>query len=101
MKHRLSFEVCAGFFAALLFVSLALEPVQVRVNTVSPGLVDTPLHDRLSADARDALYERMRTMLPVGRMGQAPDVARAIVFVATNAFVTGPTVSVDGGRRIA
>jgi NAD(P)-dependent dehydrogenase (short-subunit alcohol dehydrogenase family) len=34
-------------------------------------------------------------------MGQAPDVARAIVFVATNAFVTGSTVSVDGGRRIA
>jgi NAD(P)-dependent dehydrogenase (short-subunit alcohol dehydrogenase family) len=64
MRHRLSFKVCAGFFAALLFVSLALERAPVRVNTVSPGLIDTPLHDRMSADARDALHERMRTTLP-------------------------------------
>ena len=101
MKHRLSFEVCADFFAALLFVSLTLERVPVRLNTVSPGLIDTLLHDRMSADARDAPYERMRTTLPVRRMGQAQDVARVIVFVATDAFVTGSTVSVDGGGRIA
>lgn len=80
---------------------LALERAPIRVNTVSPGLIDTPLHNRMPADARQALYERMRTALPVRRMGQAQDVAQAIVFVASNPFVTGATVSVDGGGRIA
>jgi NAD(P)-dependent dehydrogenase (short-subunit alcohol dehydrogenase family) len=80
---------------------LALERAPVRVNAVSPGLIDTPLHDRMPAEARDKLYERMRTMLPARRMGQAQDVAQAIVFVAANAFVTGSTLNVDGGGRIA
>ena len=80
---------------------LALERAPVRVNTVSPGLIDTPLHNRMPAEARQALYERMRTGLPARRMGQAEDVAQAIVFVASNPFVTGTTVSVDGGGRIA
>lgn len=80
---------------------LALEPAPIRVNTVSPGLIDTPLHDRMSAEARRALYERMRSTLPARRMGQPEDVAQAILFVATNPFATGSTVSVDGGGRIA
>lgn len=80
---------------------LALERAPVRVNTISPGLIDTPLHDRLAADARHALYEKMTTTLPARRIGHAGDVAQAIVFVATNAFVTGSTVSVDGGGRIS
>lgn len=57
---------------------LALERAPVRVNAVSPGLIDTPLHDRMPADARHALYERMRASLPARRMGQAQDVAQAI-----------------------
>ena len=80
---------------------LALERAPVRVNTISPGLIDTPLHDRMSADARHRLYERMAATLPARRMGQARDVAQAIIFVAANPFVTGSTVSVDGGGRIA
>ena len=80
---------------------LALERAPVRVNTVSPGLIDTPLHDRMPADARRSLYERMRSTLPARRVGQPEDVAQAILFVATNPFATGSTVSVDGGGRIA
>ncbi|WP_053268292.1 SDR family oxidoreductase [Pseudomonas chlororaphis] len=80
---------------------LALERAPIRVNTVSPGLIDTPLHSRMPAEARQALYERMRTGLPARRMGQAENVAQAIVFVASNPFVTGTTVSVDGGGEIA
>jgi NAD(P)-dependent dehydrogenase (short-subunit alcohol dehydrogenase family) len=80
---------------------LALERAPIRVNTVSPGLIDTPLHDRMPADARRALYERMRSTLPARRLGQPEDVAQAIIFVATNHFSTGSTVSVDGGGRIA
>lgn len=80
---------------------LALERAPIRVNTVSPGLIDTPLHDRMPADARRSLYERMRSTLPARRVGQPEDVAQAILFVATNPFATGSTVSVDGGGRIA
>ena len=80
---------------------LALERAPIRVNTVSPGLIDTPLHDRMPTDARETLYQRMRTILPARRVGQAQDVAQAIVFVAANAFVTGSTINVDGGALIA
>jgi NAD(P)-dependent dehydrogenase (short-subunit alcohol dehydrogenase family) len=78
---------------------LALERAPVRVNTVSPGLIDTPLHDRMEASAREAMYERTRQSLPVRRMGQPEDVAQAILLVATNPFMTGATVNVDGGGR--
>ncbi len=78
---------------------LALERAPIRVNTVSPGLIDTPLHDRMDATAREAMYDRMRQSLPARRMGQPEDVAHAILLVATNLFMTGATVNVDGGGR--
>ena len=80
---------------------LALERAPIRVNTVSPGLIDTPLHDRMPADARRALYERVRSTFHARRVGQPEDVAQAILFVATNPFATGSTVSVNGGGRVA
>lgn len=80
---------------------LALERAPIRVNTVSPGLIDTPLHDRMPAETRRSLYERMRSTLPARRMGHPEDVAQSILFVATNPFTTGSTVIVDGGGRIA
>jgi NAD(P)-dependent dehydrogenase (short-subunit alcohol dehydrogenase family) len=80
---------------------LALERAPVRVNTVSPGLIDTPLHNRMEATAREAMYERMRQNLPVRRMGEPEDVAAAILLVATNPFMTGATVNVDGGGRFS
>lgn len=79
---------------------LALERAPIRVNTISPGLIDTPLHNRMPADARRAMYEKMRTALPARRVGHADDVAQAIAFVASNPFVTGATISVDGGGSI-
>jgi NAD(P)-dependent dehydrogenase (short-subunit alcohol dehydrogenase family) len=78
---------------------LALERAPVRVNTVSPGLIDTPLYGRMEATAREAMYDRMRQSLPVRRIGQPEDVAQAILLVATNPFMTGVTLNVDGGGR--
>jgi NAD(P)-dependent dehydrogenase (short-subunit alcohol dehydrogenase family) len=49
--------------------------------------------------AREALYERMRQSLPARRMGKPEDVAQAIVLAATNPFMTGTTINVDGGGR--
>lgn len=80
---------------------LALERAPVRVNTVSPGLVATPLYARMDDADRQAMFERATDRLPARRVGQPEDIAQAILFVATNPYVTGSTVTVDGGGTIA
>jgi NAD(P)-dependent dehydrogenase (short-subunit alcohol dehydrogenase family) len=80
---------------------LALERAPVRVNTVSPGLVDTPLHAAMSDADRQAMFDKAATRLPARRVGQPEDIASAILFVATNPYATGSTVTVDGGGTIA
>ena len=80
---------------------LALERAPVRVNSVSPGTIDTPLWHRLPEGTRTAMFARVADRLPVGKIGRPEDVARAILFVATNPFVTGSSLLVDGGGTIA
>jgi NAD(P)-dependent dehydrogenase (short-subunit alcohol dehydrogenase family) len=80
---------------------MALERAPVRVNSVSPGLIDTPLWDGMADAARKDLFARTAERLPARRIGQADDVAQAILFVASNPYVTGTTVTVDGGGTIA
>ena len=80
---------------------LALELAPVRVNTVSPGLIATPLWSRMDSSARDTMFESAAARLPVRRVGQAEDVAQAILYVASNGYATGSTVLVDGGGAIA
>ncbi|WP_377811120.1 SDR family oxidoreductase [Azospirillum sp. A29] len=80
---------------------LALERAPVRVNAVSPGLIDTPLHAGMTEADRQAMFDRVAAHVPARRVGKAEDVAHAILFVSTNPFVTGSTVTVDGGGTIA
>jgi NAD(P)-dependent dehydrogenase (short-subunit alcohol dehydrogenase family) len=80
---------------------LALELAPVRVNTVSPGFVDTPLWDKLPAEARRARIDAAAARLPVRRAGAAEDIAHAIIMVMTNRYLTGSTIVVDGGGAIA
>ncbi|VTU28026.1 Glucose 1-dehydrogenase 1 [Variovorax sp. PBS-H4] len=80
---------------------LALELAPVRVNTVSPGLIETPLWDRADQAAKAAAFAAARSSLPVRRVGVPEDVARAIVYLAASGFATGTTVRVDGGGSIA
>ena len=79
---------------------LALELAPVRVNTVSPGVVETPIYARMEPAARETMLRSTAERLPVGRVGQADDVASAILFIAGNGFVTGITLRVDGGGAI-
>jgi NAD(P)-dependent dehydrogenase (short-subunit alcohol dehydrogenase family) len=79
---------------------LALELAPVRVNTVSPGLTATPLWDRLEASVRETMYREKAAALPVGRIGQPEDIARAIIFLAASPFTTGTTLLVDGGDAL-
>ena len=77
--------------------ALAIELAPIRVNAVSPGVVRTNLWQNLSLAEREHLYESVGKRLPVGRVGEAHDIAQAYLFLMKEAFVTGQTVVVDGG----
>ncbi|MGO4325763.1 SDR family oxidoreductase [Cupriavidus sp. 2TAF22] len=79
---------------------LAVELSPVRVNTVSPGLIATPLWDKLDAAAREAMYKSAGERLPAQRVGRPEDVANAIIYLAGTGYATGSTVLVDGGGAI-
>lgn len=80
--------------------TLALEIAPRRVNTVVPGMIDTPLWAaRLSPEEQRAHFRKVGEGLPVGRAGLAEDVAHACRFLMENGFVTGTTLDVDGGQR--
>lgn len=80
---------------------LALELAPVRVNAVSPGMIDTPLWHGMDEAKRNRTFEAVADALPVGRVGQAQDIANAIVYLMATGFATGSTVRVDGGGAIA
>lgn len=93
---------CAAKAAvAMLTKVTALEcaPSNVRVNAVAPGLVDTPLTVRFTTS--DVL-EDFRANTPLGRVGQPEDVARAVLFLASDEarWVTGQVLHVDGGAHM-
>lgn len=81
-------------------LALELAPHRVRVNTVSPSTTATPLWDRLGPEGRQAKFDAMAARLPVGRVADPDDIAQAILLVATNRFMTGATVLVDGGDAL-
>lgn len=80
--------------------ALALEYAPIRVNTVSTGLIATPLWDNMPPEAREGMYARAAARLPVKRVGQPEDAATLILEVATNGFATGSTFYIDGGALI-
>lgn len=81
--------------------ALALELAPVRVNTVSPGLMDTKLWDSLPSQKRLEMFDMAANKLPIGRVGLPNDAAKAVCFLIDNDYTTGSTVYVDGGGRIA
>jgi NAD(P)-dependent dehydrogenase (short-subunit alcohol dehydrogenase family) len=80
---------------------LALELAPTRVNTVSPGLIETPLWSRMPEKDRAAMYAGAAERLPARRVGQSEDIANAVMFLVTTPFATGSNVRVDGGGTIA
>jgi NAD(P)-dependent dehydrogenase (short-subunit alcohol dehydrogenase family) len=88
-------SVCGSIEA--LARALAVELAPIRVNAVSPGVVRTNLWQSMTAAERENLYETVGKSLPVGRVGEAHDIAQAYLFLMQEAFCTGQTVVVDGG----
>lgn len=79
---------------------LALDFAPTRVNTVSPGMVVTPLWDQFNDAQKQALFDKAATNLPARRVGQPEDLGHAILFVMTNPYTTGTVVHVDGGSML-
>ena len=81
--------------------SLALELAPVRVNCVSPGIIDTPIRAAMPEAARRDMLAKTAAGLPVGRVGVGEDIARQILAFMTIGFATGSIVYIDGGALIA
>jgi NAD(P)-dependent dehydrogenase (short-subunit alcohol dehydrogenase family) len=81
--------------------TLDLKDRQIRVNAISPGIIDTPLVNNVGQNKEKA--ERFKTHLveetPMGRMGAPDEVAKAVLFLASedSSFVTGTELCTDGG----
>ena len=80
--------------------SLALELAPVRVNAVSPGIIDTPIRAAMPEEARRDMLAKTAAALPVGRVGLGEDIARQILAFMTIGFATGSIVYLDGGALV-
>jgi NAD(P)-dependent dehydrogenase (short-subunit alcohol dehydrogenase family) len=92
----------AGLDQLTRCAALELAPQGVRVNAVNPGVVVTEIHKRGGMTEADyaAFLERSKQTHPLGRVGEAREVAELILYLASEraAWITGATYSIDGGR---
>jgi NAD(P)-dependent dehydrogenase (short-subunit alcohol dehydrogenase family) len=69
------------------------------VNVVSPGWVETPMCEELSA-WKTEMWRQMARRLPAGRIGTTGDIALAYVLLMESGFTTGTTLHIDGGHAL-
>ena len=92
----------AGLYMAMKVFAKELVPRGIRLNMVSPGPIDTPLLYRnpgMTDEQVEGLKQMMIDNIPMHRMGRAEEVARAVLFLASEeaSFITGANLFVDGG----
>ena len=87
----------AGVEGLTRSMAMELGPLGVRVNAVSLGFIDVATTRKAVADSRLQQYAERS---PLGRLGGLEEVVSVVEFLASNAFVTGTVVKVDGGLRL-
>lgn len=91
--------VYSGAKAAVIGFTMALAKELgysgIRVNAVSPGMIDTDMNSAYSADEIAEILE----CIPLGRMGSALEVAECVKFLAMNEYVTGANIEINGGFK--
>jgi len=99
----------AGVISLTRSAALALAPHGINVNAVCPGVVDTPLTQKIHADRGQALgitgeesLQRMLGRVPLGRIETPADVAAAVSFLCSPdaGYITGQALNVDGGMEM-
>ncbi|HEX2239586.1 MAG TPA: SDR family NAD(P)-dependent oxidoreductase [Actinomycetota bacterium] len=98
--QTLSFYSAAKGGVRLMTQAVAKELAQsnIRVNTIAPGWIDTPLNEWMTSDPQT--QAEAEKMIPMGRLGRAEEIVGAAIYLASDAssFVTGTTLVVDGGQ---
>ncbi len=80
--------------------SLAVELAPLRVNSISPGVIDTGAWDSLGDEGKRDYFDHVSASNPARRIGTPEDVADAVLFAMTNTFMTGVTLKIDGGEPL-
>ncbi|MGW4984909.1 SDR family oxidoreductase [Streptomyces mirabilis] len=86
--------------AEVLARSLALELAPIRVNAISPGVIDTDAWDALGEQGKADYFADIGARNPARRIGTADDIANAVLFAMTSTFLTGVTLHIDGGEPL-
>jgi NAD(P)-dependent dehydrogenase (short-subunit alcohol dehydrogenase family) len=102
-RPRTGWAVVASICGAIesLTRALAVELAPIRVNAVCPGVVRSPLWAPMTEASRERLYSDTAAAIPVGRVGEVDDIARAYLYCLTQPFATGSILTVDGGTILA
>lgn len=91
-----------GMLAMTVSLAVDFGPKGIRVNSICPGLIDTPLTNRLLESSRQSpeQYQKILSMHALRRIGTPTDVAQAALFLASDesGFITGTSLVIDGGR---
>ncbi len=86
-----------GIVAMTEAMALELAPLNIRVNVISPGAIDTPMAASVKQDSKT--LEASLAQIPLHRIGNPEEVSNAVLFLASDesSYMTGATVVVDGG----